>query len=154
MRSGQASLDARVRLVQPVRHAIQVTRERMVANDREYSRLAAQIRAVILRASEATQGSTRARRDLAIAVGAFGGSRERLDQKEAEGQISQIHAAAGQLDAIKEITDSEDRGSCLPQPRQCRGKSPRLARDLRKTKECLNPNWRGSVASGEMLRRF
>jgi hypothetical protein len=121
VRSGQASLDARVRLVQPVQRAIQVTRERMVTSDCGYSRLAAQIRAEISRASESSQGSTRARRDLAIAVSTFGGSRARLDQKEAEGQISQIHAAAGQLDAIKEITDSEDRGSCLPQPEALSG---------------------------------
>jgi hypothetical protein len=91
-----------------------LTHERMVAGEREYSRLAAQIRAEISRASESTQGSIRARRDLAIAAGAFGGSREQLYQKEAENRISQIHAAAGQLDTIEETTDAEDRASCLP----------------------------------------
>jgi hypothetical protein len=91
-----------------------LTHERMVASEREYSRLAAQIRAEISRASESTEGSIRARGDLAIAAGALGGSRQKLYQKEAESRISQIHAAAGQLDTIEETIDAEDRGSCLP----------------------------------------
>jgi len=87
--------------------------EQLIATERDFSRLAAGVREEVARALHRTQMSTRARRDLAIATGGLGGSRERLYRDEVETRTKQLDAVARELSAIEAGDDPADRGRVL-----------------------------------------
>ena len=85
------------------------THDRLVAAKRELSRLRTQITHTIEHATERTHDAARARKDLAISAGAFGGSRETIYREETEGRLRKLTAAASRLKALTPGIDSIDR---------------------------------------------
>jgi hypothetical protein len=88
-------------------------REEMVSQGREFSRLSWKIRGEIDRALDRTNKASRARRDLAMAAGALGGSRERLYREEVETRNKHIDAVAHELQQLELGSDDANQGhSC------------------------------------------
>jgi hypothetical protein len=87
--------------------------EHLASTDREFSRLTTQIREEIGRAKERTATAARARRDLAIAVGGLGGSREQLYRAEAEARLNHLDLAAKELHSMEVEVDAADRREVL-----------------------------------------
>lgn len=84
------------------------THDRLMAAERELSRLSTQITHAIEHAIERTHDASRARRDLAISAGASGRSREKLYRVETEGRLRKLTAAANRLKVFTSDTDSLD----------------------------------------------
>lgn len=84
------------------------SQEQLTSSRREFLRLSAELRHEIAQARDHVARAARARRDLAIGSGTFGGSREKLYRTEADGRSQQLDAAEKRLSFVETDFDSSN----------------------------------------------